>query len=277
MVWLAQNDDEWNVSGESPVLPNMMQRMRTWTAAAVLGVLAAAQFHGGSSSSPWVNAMVAVLALALLVAAVGVLKQRMWGRWLGLSAAVVGVTQFGVALSLGHLSRLPPGEMLLVASPIVLLLCLGGTGMAEHFTQHLRPQSVWRRHHDPRIKVLGAAIVASLAAAAMLSMFGVVHWNADVLFSTLAVAIAMTLGAGLAAAGRAAGVLLMGGGAALAGVCAVEMAAEATRLCAGRMTVMARYALPSVAFGAVMGSLGLVVCCAPMWRFLRAPVSAPAD
>jgi hypothetical protein len=254
----------------------MMERHRTWIAMTALGALAAAEAWTALAwvHSPALQLVLAGFSAALLVAMVGVGYRRMWARWMALGAGLTGVSNLAVFLySFGFQRGAALEESLLYGiASVVVLLALGGERMATHFSEHLAADSIWRGH-GVQTKLLGAAIVTSLSAVAMMLIFGSVV--PQVAGEMLVGAFIVIAAAGLTAAGRAIGVVLMGVGAIGASVMAVGLAEVAhgpARCGFGFMLKnSAMFTYPSVALAAVCGALGFAVFARPLLRFVLRP------
>jgi hypothetical protein len=198
----------------------------------------------------------------------------MWGRWIALGAALTGVSNFAVfvhlvGLKLALMARDASGFFLV---SLALLASLGGPRMAAHFTEHLPPNSIWRRR-DLRVKLLSAAIVTSLSAVAMMLLFGMAVQVAAL--NMVVAAAIVSAGACLVAAGRALGVILVGASAIGASVVAfilAEMAHGTARSGLGfTIKQSAMFTYPSVALAAVTGAFAFAVFAKTMLRFVLRP------
>ncbi len=267
-----------NAPCRSWVAAFMMENARRWVAVIALATLAAAEadialeWHGRANLQLLFFGFAAILGFA----AVGVWRQRMWGRWIALAAGITGVANFGMyALAFGVDPALRSAELWSLFVPsIAIVASLSEPSMAEQFAVHFRPQSIWRRS-DYRVKLLGAAIVTSLSAVAMMLVFGatVPMFADEVLTATAVVAV----GIGLTASGRAAGELVVGASAIGLGTMAFglgEVLAHAPAYSPfGRMMRdSAMFAMPSIALAAITGALAFAVFAKKMWQSVMCPV-----
>lgn len=250
-----------------------MQNLRRWSAIAILGIYAAAEAYGAASAYGWMSACFAFFGLTLLVALVGVHQKQMWARWLAMGAGISGLGNVLMLLVGRGVDGVATGSLLFALMPLGLLLTLGGRSMAQHFADALAPDSVWRRLGDTRLTIAAAAIVTSVAAAAMLLMFGAVAWQNDATF--VAIAAVLGVGAALTAREHAAGLIFMGSGAFASAGIAYDMAelAHMNHTCGtlGPVRWVALIGYPSIALGAVVGIAALTLFVGPMVRFARGP------
>ena len=153
------------------------------------------------------RAAYALFAVALAVGTVGLVQRKLWARWLGLGASLVGLVNVGVA---AHFFSPNMGMMLFVLMPTTLLLTLIGRAMANDFIDAEPAGSVWRLN-DKRLVLIALAVVMSVASVGILLIYAAA--TPSLRATALSLALVLSLGAILVAAGRSAGLLLIFGAA----------------------------------------------------------------
>jgi hypothetical protein len=122
----------------------------------------------------WDHGTVAsIVSVTVLVAIVGLVRRRVWGRWLGVAGSLAGL---GGSLLNGIGSLVEPGiytwaHTCAAAGCASLVLLLVGPTMRDAF-EHPERESLWRSR-EPVIRALRAALLSTLVAAPMLLVYAI--------------------------------------------------------------------------------------------------------
>lgn len=129
---------------------------------------------------PYVNwdhdVIASLTSLALVAAVVGLLRRKLWARWLGLGGSLAGL---GSSLLNGLGTLVDPGVLtwghaLAVAGCGALVLLLGGSSMRDAFEGSPSEAELWRSP-DPVVRALRWALITTLIAAPMLLVYAFVQ------------------------------------------------------------------------------------------------------
>ena len=178
------------------------------TATSTLGY---ALYHDGATLNRPAAASLLSFALpalaSLLAATLGLIGRYAWARWLGLAIGLSTASLFGGLASLrGRGIDAGLLDLLLLASPPLLVLALAGETMAQRFSRG----SPFRQRSG-RARLLAGAIVLGLAALPTLWAFACLAKSVSPLGRAVAAAatLAIALGSGLLLRQRTAGLLLL--------------------------------------------------------------------
>ncbi|MCG8469594.1 MAG: hypothetical protein MJB57_15545 [Gemmatimonadetes bacterium] len=203
-----------------------------------------------------------LLLLPLGFALCGALRERAWGRWLGLGAALA-VLPWALILTIVPLGLPVLPSAIALAAAVLIMVSLLPRGSS--------PGAPWERSAgDPKERALvGATIVCGIAALPILFLFvgqGVGRPHASGVLPA-GLLIILAVGVTLLARGKTLGVLVMAIGA-LALVPAGVAFFTGRSVHPGEAMLLAPTFLPAIALG-----LGCALVFArPMWRFLRDPI-----
>lgn len=202
--------------------------------------------HGRFEIAMW------LLLVPLTLTAVGVFRERAWGRWMALGAAVAVLPWAAVLTATPYLSAAGPGAALIASA--VLLLTLNGRRMAERF------------EGSDRIPLVSWTIICNIASVLVLYLFVAAYdygvgWHAGV---TGALLLGLLGGVLRLAAGKTIGILAVAA-CCVALVPAVGHFAATEAVHAGEMFLLAAVFLP----GLLTGAACVLKFGGPILRLLR--------
>ena len=202
------------------------------------------------------------LAIVLGFGVVGVIRGRLWGRWLALSAAVA-VLPWAAVFVLASPVGYPPVRAWVTLGAVALLVAsLTGRGAFAAFEGRVA-DAPWTGR---RMSVVRWAVITNLAAAANLYVFAVAYRPAAAWHAAIpgALALALVCGAWLVARRRTLGLLVLAMG------CVFQPPAIAFFLARQPVTSEERLLLIALLLPAwLIATATLVAFAGPMWRFGR--------
>jgi hypothetical protein len=123
----------------------------------------------------WDHGLIAsIVSVVVVLAIVGLVRRREWGRWLALGGSLAGL---GGALLNGLGTLADPGiytwaHACTGAGCLALVLLLGGPTMRDAFEGTAQSQSLWRSD-DPIVRALRWTLISTLVSAPMLLVYAV--------------------------------------------------------------------------------------------------------
>jgi hypothetical protein len=123
----------------------------------------------------WDHGLIASLvSVVVVVAIVGLLKRREWGRWIALGGSLAGL---GGSLLNGLGTLVDPGiytwaHACAGAGCLALVLLLAGPTMRDAFEGTVQSESLWRSR-EPVVRALRWTLISTLVSAPMLLVYAV--------------------------------------------------------------------------------------------------------